>query len=184
MATGRTQRDLIGPLLAVNFIVYLIILGLAGWSLDKYINGEQSHPHLGGNPATNFMLVFALLGGVIGGSSVVVGLFHFRSWRSDSLASASSLAIISCVITALAFGLACKEIILGGHRGKRLQTLEALIVISLLSQFLYIVLLHAGIYSPQYGPGYRGSDGSDGDHGQSNPTGNEQQKTSSSHAAT
>lgn len=44
MAPGRVQRDLIGPLLAANFIVYLIVLGLAGWSLDKYINGEQDHP--------------------------------------------------------------------------------------------------------------------------------------------
>ena len=44
MATGRGGRSLMGPLLAVNFVVYLIILGLAGWSLDKYIDGEQNHP--------------------------------------------------------------------------------------------------------------------------------------------
>lgn len=44
MATGRGGKSLIGPLLAVNFVVYLILLGLAGWSLDKYIDGEQDHP--------------------------------------------------------------------------------------------------------------------------------------------
>lgn len=44
MATGRGGKTLIGPLLAVNFVVYLILLGLSGWSLDKYIDGEQDHP--------------------------------------------------------------------------------------------------------------------------------------------
>lgn len=44
MATGRGGKTLMGPLLAVNFVVYLILLGLSGWSLDKYIDGEQDHP--------------------------------------------------------------------------------------------------------------------------------------------
>lgn len=44
MAVGRDSKDLIGPLLAVNLVFYLIVLGLAGWSVDKYINGEQNHP--------------------------------------------------------------------------------------------------------------------------------------------
>ena len=44
MAVGRGGRSLIGPLLIVNFVVYLILLGLAAWSLDKYIDGEQNHP--------------------------------------------------------------------------------------------------------------------------------------------
>lgn len=33
-----------GPLLIVNMVVYLIMLGLAGWSLDKYIDGRHNHP--------------------------------------------------------------------------------------------------------------------------------------------
>ncbi|XP_065854229.1 membrane protein PM19L-like [Euphorbia lathyris] len=155
---GRVQRDLIGPLLAVNFVFNLIVLGLAAWSLDKYINGEQNHPHLGGNPSTSFMLVFALTAGVIGASSVIVGVLHYRTWTDHTLASATSTAILSFAITALAFGLVCKQIILGGRRGKRLKTLEALITISLLSQFLYVVLLHAGILNHRYGPGFRGQD--------------------------
>ncbi|WRX21731.1 AWPM-19-like - like 2 [Theobroma cacao] len=122
MATrdGRGGSSLMPPLLAVNFVVYLIILELAGWSVDKYINGEQHHPHLGGNPSTSFMLIFALIAGVIGACSVLDGVVHYLSWRSDSLAAAASLAIISWAVTALAFGLVCKEIISGGHRGKRL----------------------------------------------------------------
>ncbi|KAJ6861269.1 hypothetical protein NC651_037373 [Populus alba x Populus x berolinensis] len=160
MAVGRDSKDLIGPLLAVNLVFFLVVLGLAGWSVDKYINGEQNHPHLGGNPATIFMLIYALISGVIGASSMLVGFVHLRAWRNDSLASASAMAIISWAITALAFGFECKQILLGGHRGERLKALEALIIISLLSQFLYVVVLHAGFFRIRYGPGYHncGSD--------------------------
>lgn len=152
-------RGLVSVLLVTNLVIYLIILGLAGWSLDKYIDGEQNHPHLGGNPSTSFMLVFALIAGVIGVCSVQAGLMHFRAWRSDSLAGAASSATIAWVIMALAFGLVCKEIILGGHRGKRLQTLEAFIAISVLAQFMYLVLLHAGVFSSRYGPSYHTNPG-------------------------
>lgn len=162
-----------GLLLAVNFVVFLIVLGLSSWSLDKYINGEQNHPHLGGNPATSFLLLFSLLAGVIGISSLYGGLIHLRHWRSDSLAGASPLALISWAVTALAFGLVCKQIILGGRRGKRLQTLEAFIVISLLSQLLYLVVSHAGMFDSGYGPGYRNSD-----NGNGNARGHEPEKSS------
>ncbi|KAA8547816.1 hypothetical protein F0562_004245 [Nyssa sinensis] len=92
--------------------------------------------------------------GVMGACSVLAGLMHLRAWRSDSLAIAASSGIISWSITALAFGLVCKEIILGGHRGKRLQTLEAFISISAVSQLMYLVILHAGIFSSRFGPDY------------------------------
>ncbi|KAI4352244.1 hypothetical protein L6164_006515 [Bauhinia variegata] len=140
MEVGRRGKGLMGPLLAANLVVYLIILGLAGWSLDKYIDGEQNHPHLGGNPSTSFMLIFGLLSGTIGALSVIYGLVHLRAWRADTLSAAASLAVISCALTALTFGLVIKEMSLGGHRGKRLQTLEAFIIISMLSQFLYVGL--------------------------------------------
>ncbi|KAF5749913.1 hypothetical protein HS088_TW03G00240 [Tripterygium wilfordii] len=155
MAVGRDGRDFMGLLLAVNLVVYLIILGLAGWSHDKYIDGEQNHPHLGGNTSTNFVLLFALIAGVTGACSVITGIMHLHAWRSDSLAGASSLGIISWALTTLAFGLVCKEIILGGHRGKRLQTLEAFIIIAMASQLLYVGVLHAGMFYSRYGPYYR-----------------------------
>ncbi|XP_041003607.1 membrane protein PM19L-like [Juglans microcarpa x Juglans regia] len=174
MAAGRRGRDLLGPLLAVNLVVYLVVLGLAGWSIEKYIDGQQNHPHLGGNPATSFMLLFALLAGVVGACSVLHGLAHLRAWRSESLAAAGSLAAISWAVTALAFGLACKEIILGGHRGKRLKTLELFLFISLLIQLLYVGLLHAAVFNSTYGPGYR-RDGNG--HGGGIAMGHEPQKT-------
>ncbi|KAK6150963.1 hypothetical protein DH2020_015895 [Rehmannia glutinosa] len=156
MAYGRGGRRLMGPLLAVNSVVYLILVGLAGWSLDKYIDGHQNHPHLGGNPSTIFLLIYALIAGVIGACSVFLGFAHLRVWNNVSLASATTSAVISWAVTALAFGLVCKQITMGGHRGKRLQTLEAFIAISGVSQLLYLLLLHAGMFSSSYGPSYNG----------------------------
>ncbi|CAI9110700.1 OLC1v1010768C1 [Oldenlandia corymbosa var. corymbosa] len=105
MAVGRAGKTLMGPILMVNFVVYLIVLGLAGWSVDKFIDGEQDHPHLGGNTSTGFVMVFSLMGGAIGACSLLSGLIHLRAWQNDSLASASSSAIIAWAITALAFGV-------------------------------------------------------------------------------
>lgn len=91
------------------------------------------------------MLIFALIAGVLGTSSVLFGFVHVRTWTSESLAVAATLAATSWAITALAFGLAVKEIVLGGHRGKRLQTLEAFLFISVLSQLFYLGILLLGL---------------------------------------
>ncbi|KAL6994025.1 hypothetical protein U1Q18_012135 [Sarracenia purpurea var. burkii] len=104
MAVGRGARTLLGPLLVVNFVIHLILLGLAAWSLNKYIDGHQNHHHLGGNPATSLVLMFALVSGVTGVCSTVAGLIHHRLWRSESFGIAAPLAIISFSIKALAFG--------------------------------------------------------------------------------
>ncbi|PIA63559.1 hypothetical protein AQUCO_00201121v1 [Aquilegia coerulea] len=175
MAIGTAGKSLMCPLLAINLVIYSIVVGLAGWSLDKYINGQQHHPHLGGNPATSYMLVFALIGGVIGICSLLAGFMHLRGWRNESLASATPSAIIAFAITALAFGLAIKEIIMGGHRGRRLQTLEAFVIISTLTQLMYLLLLHSGIYNRRYGPGYTNPGGEYGGHAMAS---HETQKTS------
>ncbi|KAM1218207.1 hypothetical protein EV1_045004 [Malus domestica] len=143
MAVGRIGRGLMAPLLVVNLVVHLIMLGLACWSLDKYINGEQNHPHLGGNTSTSFLLIFALIAGVVGAASVLYGLIHLRIWRTDSLADAASSAIVALTIIAFAFGL-CKLIGVFQH------TLEAMIAVSLLSQLLYLLLLHAGMFRSRH----------------------------------
>lgn len=44
MALGRVGKNFMAPLLTVNLVVHLIVVGLAGWSLDKYIDGQQNHP--------------------------------------------------------------------------------------------------------------------------------------------
>ncbi|KAK6929699.1 AWPM-19-like [Dillenia turbinata] len=151
-------RNLAGPLLFLNFAMYIIVIGFASWSVNKYINGQANHPGLGGNPATFFFLIFALLAGVVGAVSKLSGANHIRAWRSDSLAAAGSSSLVAWALTALAFGFAWKEIDIGGHRGWRLKVLEAFIIILTVTQFLYILLLHAGVFSSKYGPGYRNTD--------------------------
>ncbi|XP_028960691.1 membrane protein PM19L-like [Malus domestica] len=111
---------------------------------------ERLQLDLGGNTSTSFLLIFALIAGVVGAASVLYGLIHLRIWRTDSLADAASSAIVALTIIAFAFGFVCKEIILGGHRGKRLHTLEAMIAVSLLSQLLYLLLLHAGMFRSRH----------------------------------
>ncbi|KAL6633600.1 hypothetical protein ACP70R_026271 [Stipagrostis hirtigluma subsp. patula] len=145
MAAAAAGRRYIGPLLCVNLVVHGAVLGLAGWSLNKFIDRE-AHRHLGGNTSTGYLLVFSLVAGVVGACSVLPGLVHVRAWRGGSLASAVSTGLVSWALTALAFGLACKHITLG-NRGRRLRTLEAFITISTLTQLLYLILLHAGALS-------------------------------------
>ncbi|MCI37857.1 maturation protein PM3, partial [Trifolium medium] len=53
----------------------------------------------GGNGATMFFLVFALLASVLGIVSKLIGGNHIRAWRSDSLASAGATSIIAWAVT-------------------------------------------------------------------------------------
>jgi hypothetical protein len=71
-----------------------------------------------GNGATFYLLVFAILAGVVGAASnsKLAGVHHIRAWRHDSMATNAASSLIAYAITVLAFGLACKEIHVGGHR--------------------------------------------------------------------
>ncbi|KDP33343.1 hypothetical protein JCGZ_12892 [Jatropha curcas] len=164
-------RNIAAPLLFLNLIMYAIALGFASWCLNKYINGQTYHPSFGGNGATAFFLTFAILASIVGIVSKLAGGLHIRSWRNDSLASAGSSSLVTWAITALAFGLACKEINLGGHRGWRLRVLEAFMIILTFTQLLYVLLLHAGVFSSRYGPGYRDTEYAVGAGGEPIPKG-------------
>ncbi|RWW41767.1 hypothetical protein BHE74_00052737 [Ensete ventricosum] len=118
----------------------------------------QKWSSVAGNGATFYFLVFAILAGVVGAASKLAGANHIRSWRNDSLAAAAASSVVAWAITALAFGVACKEIAVGGYRGWRLRVLEAFIIILAFTQLLYVLLLHAGMFSSKYGPGYRDPD--------------------------
>lgn len=50
--------------------------------------------------------------------------------------------------------LACKEINMGGHRGWRLRVVEAFIIILAFTQLLYVLALHSGVFSMNYGTYY------------------------------
>ncbi|KAK4258321.1 hypothetical protein QN277_007779 [Acacia crassicarpa] len=164
-------KNIAAPLLFLNLIMYFIVLGFSSWCLNRFINGQTYHPSFGGNGATMFFLTFALLASVLGIVSKFIGGNHLRTWRNDSLAGAGASSIIAWAVTVIAFGLACKEINIGGHRGWRLRVVEAFIIILTFTQLLYSILIHAGLYSSKYGPGYRDTDnyggiggGASGDH--------------------
>ncbi|KAF0922803.1 hypothetical protein E2562_002055 [Oryza meyeriana var. granulata] len=146
-------RNMIAPLLVLNLIMYIVVIGFASWNLNHYINGETNHPGVAGNGATFYFLVFAILAGVVGAASKLAGVHHVRSWRGDSLAASAASALIAWAITALAFGLACKEIHIGGYRGWRLRVLEAFVIILAFTQLLYVVMLHGGLFSGNHGAG-------------------------------
>ncbi|KAH0640491.1 hypothetical protein MTR67_041488 [Solanum verrucosum] len=148
-------RSLAGPLLFLNLLMYLIVLGFASWCLNRFINGQTNHPSFGGNGATMFFLIFAILASVLGIISKLLGANHLRAWRNDSLAAAGSSALIAWAVTALAFGLACKEINIGGWRGWRLRVLEGFIIVLGITELLYVLMLHSGLFNSTYGPGYR-----------------------------
>ncbi|XP_078440229.1 membrane protein PM19L-like [Wolffia australiana] len=151
---GKGLRNVAAPLLFLNFLLYAAVVFFASWNLNNFIDGLSHHPAVAGNGATFYFLVFAILAGVIGVASKLAGGNHVRSWRSDSLAAAAASALVAWAVTALAFGLACKEIHIGGYRGWRMRVLEGLIIAVTFTQLLYSAVVHAGIYRRKFGPGY------------------------------
>ncbi|XP_022715671.1 uncharacterized protein LOC111274915 [Durio zibethinus] len=143
-------------LLFLNFCMYVIILGIGGWSVNKAIDhgfiigpGFELPAHFSpinfpmGNAATGFFVTFAMLAGVVGVASAIAGLNHIRSWNASSLPSAASIAGIAWTLTVLAMGFACKEIELE-IRNARLRTMEAFSIILTVTQLFYIAAIHGG----------------------------------------
>ena len=58
-----------------------------------------------GNAATGFMVIFALIAGVVGAGSCLSGLHHIMLWTDHSLHSAASAAMTAWALTLLAMGL-------------------------------------------------------------------------------
>ncbi|ONK70872.1 uncharacterized protein A4U43_C04F2400 [Asparagus officinalis] len=69
-------RNVAAPLLFLNLVMYLIVIGFASWCLNHFINGQTDHPGLAGNGATFYFLVFSILAGVIGVTSKLSGAYH------------------------------------------------------------------------------------------------------------
>ncbi|KAL5577124.1 hypothetical protein UlMin_018823 [Ulmus minor] len=148
-------------LLVLNFCMYVIVLGIGGWAMNRAIDhGFIIGPafdlpaHFSpiyfpmGNAATGFFVTFALIAGVVGAASAISGANHIRSWTHDSLPSAATAATIAWTLTLLAMGFACKEIEL--HiRNARLRTMEAFIIILSATQLLYIAAIHGAPSVPR-----------------------------------
>jgi hypothetical protein len=99
MAFGA-GRALTAPLAGINFILYLISIVLAGWAINKSIEGE----YIGGNAATAFFLPLAIIAAVVGLASTLAGIYHLRVYRSDSLSAAHAVALIALLLTLLGLG--------------------------------------------------------------------------------
>ncbi|KAI5084527.1 hypothetical protein GOP47_0000696 [Adiantum capillus-veneris] len=145
---GSAGRSLAAGLLFLNFCMYMIVLGIAGWALNRILDGK------GSDGAYEVFVEMALIAGVVGIASVLAGMHHLKAWRGESAAGAASAALIAWLLTLLAFGLACKEIHNIDGRGHRVKTLEAFVIILAFFQLLYVLVLHAGLFSSRHGPAY------------------------------
>eukprot|EP00246_Nothoceros_aenigmaticus_P001602 TRINITY_DN1209_c0_g1_i1.p1 TRINITY_DN1209_c0_g1~~TRINITY_DN1209_c0_g1_i1.p1 ORF type:complete len:169 (+),score=14.97 TRINITY_DN1209_c0_g1_i1:160-666(+) len=158
MALGL-GRGLLAPLLFFIFIMTIIQLALAGWAMNRYIDGRQPT----GNDATIWFLLLSLISGVVGLASVFAATHHTRVWRTDSLAAAGATALIDFFISVLALGLAAKEIHIGG-RDRRLRVLEGFVISVTVFKLLKLMALHAGVLGDKYGPTYGQGHHAIGDH--------------------
>ncbi|KAG6497790.1 membrane protein PM19L-like [Zingiber officinale] len=147
-------------LLFLNFCMYLIVTAIGGWAINSAINrGFIIGPELQlpahftpvffpiGNFATGFFVMFALIAGAVGAASAIAGFNHIRFWKYSSLQPAVSSAITAWLLTLLAMGLACKEIVLEGRNAK-LRTMEAFLIILSVTELVYILVIHGGSSSP------------------------------------
>ncbi|GAV79573.1 AWPM-19 domain-containing protein [Cephalotus follicularis] len=155
MTNDNQMKPVASLLLVLNFCMYVIVLSIGGWAMNRAIDhgfiigpGFNLPAHFSpiyfpmGNAATGFFVTFALLAGVVGAASAISGINHIRSWTNDTLPAAASAAAIAWSLTLLAMGFACKEIEL--HiRNSRLRTMEAFLIILSATQLLYIAAIHA-----------------------------------------
>lgn len=129
-------------LLFLNFCMYVVVLGICGWAMNRIINyGSVGY---GQNAATPYFIMFSLTAGTVGAVSCLFGLNHVRSWGSDSLPAAAAAAAIAWSLTILALGFASKHIRLHTH-SDRLKTLEAFIIILSGTMLMYIAAIHGAI---------------------------------------
>ncbi|XP_038981753.1 membrane protein PM19L-like isoform X6 [Phoenix dactylifera] len=151
---GQGVKPIASLLLGLNFCMYAIVAAISGWALNVAIDrgfiigpGLVLPAHFSpvffpiGNAATGFLVIFALIAGVVGAAAAIAGVHHIRTWNYDSLPSAASSGIVAWALTLLAMGLACKEIELKG-RNACLRTVEAFLIILSATQLVYILAIH------------------------------------------
>ncbi|KAM0862004.1 hypothetical protein ACQ4PT_045529 [Festuca glaucescens] len=147
-------------LLLLNFCMYTIIAVIGGWAVNFAINqGFIIDPELRlpahfhpiffpiGNFATGFFVVLALLAGVVGAASCIVGFTHLRFWSYHSQQPAASLGLVAWGLTVLAMGLACQEISFD-RRNAKLGTMEAFTIVLSVTQLFYVLAIKRGSHGP------------------------------------
>lgn len=154
MAGAGVGRGMATPLLAINFILYLVAACFAGWALNRNFDAADGTGKgaVGNNVTQSAFLPIALIACMVGLASVLAGVHHMRLFRSESHAAAAATSLVAWVLVLLAMGLACKEIHTGGYRPKRLRVVEGLMISLAVLELAYLLALHAG-----FGSGYHGA---------------------------
>ncbi|CAL4917063.1 unnamed protein product [Urochloa decumbens] len=164
-ALGR--RNVAGPLLLLNLVLYIFMMGFASWALNSFVDGRHHYqyqqqyyppgPRGAGEEATLQFVQAALLAAVVGAAAKAATAFHARAWRPQGLAAAAALGTVAWAATALAFGLACKEMRAAGAggvaRGWRMRALEGLTTVLAITQLMYVVMLHTAVAGDRSEPG-------------------------------
>ncbi|KAG2548630.1 hypothetical protein PVAP13_9KG213700 [Panicum virgatum] len=182
------RRNVAGPLLLLNLVLYVLMMGFASWALNSFVHGQSQQyyppdnacmcmgtppagPRSAGEEAATLQFIqFALLAAVVGAAAKAAAAFHARAWRPQGLAAAAALGTVAWAATALAFGLACKEMRAGAGaaRGWRMRALEGLTAVLALTQLLYVAMLHAAVAGDRCQPGCPAED--DQEHHRGGPT--------------
>ncbi|CAH9113551.1 unnamed protein product [Cuscuta europaea] len=152
---GGMQRGPVASLLLVlNFCMYVVLLSIGGWAMNRAIDegfiigqGRKlparfspiSFPF--GNAATGFFVTFSMIAGVVGVASAIAGISHILGGNSETQAGAASAATIAWTLTALAMGFAWKEIRLN-IRNSKLKTMEAFTIMLTVTQLAYILAIY------------------------------------------
>nr|XP_043626651.1 membrane protein PM19L-like [Erigeron canadensis] len=150
---ANDMRSVASFLMILNFAMYVTLLGLGGWAMNRAIDhgfiigsGFALPAHFSpiyfpmGNAATGFFVTFSLIAGVVGVASIIASIDNIRSWGSEGRPAAASAALVAWGLTLLSMGFAWKEIELEG-RNAALRAMEAFSIILSVTQFLYTVVL-------------------------------------------
>jgi hypothetical protein len=137
-------RLLAAPLLLFNLACSIIILGIAGYYLDKFISsGNLFGAGFGTNAASIFLVIFSIIAAMLAIAAYLASVHHLRVWTAESGAAASAVSWVAWLLLIVAFCLAWKEVHIG-HRSTKLKVLEAFVIILTITHFIYTVVLHIG----------------------------------------
>eukprot|EP00250_Pteridium_aquilinum_P029074 c38430_g1_i1 orf=91-525(-) len=142
MASKYLDRALAAPLLLLNFAFYVIVLSIAGYSLDILMMNTVG---LYGNPATPNFVLFSLLAGAIGLASIIAARHLIKDWSTENISAIISTALMAWLLLLVAFGLACKEISIG-HTDTNLKFMEAFVITLTATNALYLLVLFNGYH--------------------------------------
>ncbi|KAJ7535437.1 hypothetical protein O6H91_12G033800 [Diphasiastrum complanatum] len=136
---------LTASILLVNLVLYCILLGLAGWAFNEFIDGKLVDI----NAASPYLIIFSILSGVLGITSVVCGLQTLSGKTENNAAAisaASATGLAAWGVTLIALGLASKQIHIGLIHNKKLKVLEAFAIILAGAQLLYLIVAHVTLH--------------------------------------